>query len=160
MTYRIFVSHSAADIDLVNTIRAHAEGIGVETYFYERDSQAGRKVSAKLREAIRRSDAVLAVFTDASAGSAYLHQEIGVAIGLGKPVLPLIAPTADRPPMAMLEGDKYIALDPADPAAGTAALVQSLHKRQMSKVQDQLLLTVVIIAFVILLFWSTRTAHG
>src|SRR5450830_598049 len=59
MAMSVFLSHAAADIELVRKVERHAKTLEVATYLYEDDPQAGEHVATKLVEAIRRSDAVI-----------------------------------------------------------------------------------------------------
>jgi hypothetical protein len=154
VTYRLFISHSAADGAVVESLQAHAEAIGFSTYLYERESEAGNSLSGKIQSAIRASDAVLALLTDATAASAYVHQEIGYALGLRKLVVPLVDRKLESPPLAMLQGTEYIPIDVAAPAEATAQLTQSLYRWRGAKDNQQLVMTVVLVALLVLLLWT------
>jgi hypothetical protein len=154
MTYRVFISHSAADKAVVDILDAHARAVGFETYLYERETEGGRAVSEKVQEAIGKCDAVVALLTEASATSAYVHQEIGYALGQNKLVLPLVDRGLHTPPVAMLQGTEYIPLDPASPSEATAQFTQSLHRWRGAKENQQLVMTLVILGLLVLLLWS------
>ena len=63
MKYHVFLSHNAADADLVAAIRRHAAAVNTEVYTYDLDIQAGRPIPDKLTSAIDRSDALVALLT-------------------------------------------------------------------------------------------------
>lgn len=159
MSYRVFISHSAKDRPVVDVLRAHVEAIGFTTYLYERETEAGRPVSDKIQAAIRESDAVVALLTNESAGSAFLHQEIGYALALKKLVLPLVDTNLSDPPFAMLEGTEYVPLDPNAPGDATLKMTQSLHRWRTSRSQDQLVTMLVIVGLIVLLLWWQAQAQ-
>jgi nucleoside 2-deoxyribosyltransferase len=70
--------------------RDQAAAAGMEVYLAEHDVQPGESLAEKVRKAIRRSDAVVVLLTKSGAASAYVHQEVGVAIEAGKPVIPIV----------------------------------------------------------------------
>lgn len=152
--YRVFISHSAADRSAVAVLQAHAEALGFETYLYEREAEAGRAVSTKIQEAIRASHAVVALLTEASSTSAYVHQEIGYALGQNKLVLPLVERALHTPPVAMLQGTEYIPIDLESPSDATAKFTQSLHRWRGAKENQQLVMAMVILGLLVLLVWS------
>lgn len=115
MPYRVFISHSSSDREWVELIRNEAQSIDVEIYLHEYDLRPGARLSEKLQAAIRRSDALVALFTRNAASSTYVQQEIGYALGQNKIVVPLLEKGVDDHQLAMLVGDEYILFDPDAP---------------------------------------------
>jgi len=62
----------------------------MDVYLAEHDVQAGESLAMKVRSAIRRSDAIVVLLTKSGAASAYVHQEVGVAVEAGRPVIPIV----------------------------------------------------------------------
>jgi len=128
--YRIFLSHSAHDKGLVEGVTSQLQAVGVEVYLYEEHSQPGRSVPAKLQEAIRNCDALVALLTPASGHRPFVHEEIGFALGIGKQAVALLTTdVTDRDVLGMLQGE-YIRLDPGDPWDGMSKLLAFLHGQQ------------------------------
>jgi hypothetical protein len=70
--------------------RNQAVAAGMEVYLAEHDVQAGESLAMNVRSAIRRSDAIVVLLTKSGAASAYVHQEVGVAVEAGKLVIPIV----------------------------------------------------------------------
>jgi hypothetical protein len=84
MSYSVFLSHASEDIKIAQWIVSCSKTIGVKVYLFERDPQLGNSVSEKVKQEIQKSDSVLVLLTNTSQSSAYVHQEIGFAEGVGK----------------------------------------------------------------------------
>lgn len=134
--YRIFLSHSANDKGLVEGVAAQLQAVGVEVYLYEEHTEPGRSIPQKLQEAIRDSDALVALLTSASGHRPFVHEEIGFALGSGKQAVALVTTdVADPDVLGMLQGE-YIRLDPADPWDGMSKLLAFLHGQQAALQQQ------------------------
>jgi len=88
---RVFVSHSMSesDQDLVKDSCTSLNSIAVEVILSERDFQSGR-ISNKVRNDIRRSDCVMTLLTEDGRDSAWVEQEIGIAIEQDKIIIPML----------------------------------------------------------------------
>ena len=93
-----------ADRPWVEWLGVNAGSVGIVAYLYENDPRPGLYVSAKVKAQIAESDALVVLLTVNSQYSAYVQQEIGVAEGLGKLVIPLVQPGVDQRALAMLAG--------------------------------------------------------
>ncbi len=139
MAYTIFLSHSSKDAHWVKRIADDSKQVGVEVYMYEHDPQPGRMIAEKVESAIRASDALVVLLTRESQFSAYVQQEIGLARGLGKPVIPLVQPGVSHANLAMLEGAEYINFDFEDPQPGLSSFLEYLRRTQFDKQASQAL---------------------
>lgn len=137
MAYQVFLSHSSKDHEVVAAIHDQLVASGINVWTYEQHPEPGRRLSEKILEAIRQSDAAVVLLTEASSVSQYVQQEIGAALDARKPVLPIA--TFDVPPerLGMLAGVEYVRIDPADTSAGMAVLSASLGQRRDLKQQQQ-----------------------
>lgn len=135
--YRIFLSHSERDRQLVDGIKAQVEAIGISVYLYEDHAEPGRSIPDKLQQAIREHDALVVLFTANSASRAFVHHEVGYAIGQGKPAVALVTPDVPGEALGMLEGE-YIRLEPANPAHGMAQLMQYLYSQAAAENEERL----------------------
>jgi hypothetical protein len=136
-TYRIFLSHSSSDAECAKWIAATTQAVGIEVYLYEHDSQPGRLVAHKLKTAIQACDAFVVLLTSNSQFSPYVHQEIGAAKALNKPVIPLVQPGGSERGLAMLEGVEYIHFDLGDRQRGMSTLLDHLQKAKRNKEMRQ-----------------------
>ena len=123
----VFLSHSTADRSLVEWIAAQAGAMGISCYVAENDPQPGALLSSKVRMAIDRSDALLALLTEAGNSSKYVHQEIGAAVQTDKPVLALVDQCLGSETFAMLAGVEQIRFNPADLSSASADLISGLR---------------------------------
>lgn len=137
MAYKIFLSHSSTDSDLVKWIATNAQLVGIEVYLHEFDPQPGQLVASKLQVAIQSCDALVVLLTGNSEGSAYVHQEIGSAKALNKPVIPLVQPSIKQASLAMLQGVEYIPFDFHNPQTALSTLLSHLQKAKQGKEAGQ-----------------------
>jgi TIR domain len=140
MAYRVFLSHSEADKQWVEWIRANAQNIGVEAYMYEYDSQPGTFISNKIQTAIENSHALIVLLTSNSQFSPYVQQEIGYALSKQKAVIPLVQPGVSPKALAMLQGREYIPFNTAAPKEALSQLLGYLKKLKESKESDEAIL--------------------
>ena len=161
MAYKVFLSHSALDAELVAGIKAQIEALGIVVYLYEEHSEPGRSVTAKLQEAIRTHDALLALVTPSSASRTYVHQEIGYALGQGKPAVAIVTPGVDARVLAMLSDNEYVGLDPDSPLIGMSRLLGFLQQQataRQQKQQEELLLAMAVIALLLIAAYSASNS--
>lgn len=142
MVFKVFLSHSCKDAEWVKWIAANARQVGIEIYLYEHDPQPGGLVADKVQANIRSSDALVVLLTKESQFSPYVQQEIGVAKGLNKPIIPLVQPDVNERSLAMLQGVEHIGFDFENPQPGLSALLDYLRKAQLDKEASQALLAV------------------
>jgi len=64
--YRIFLSHSHKDKDFVDLITIMSKLIDINVYRYDHDIQPGKNIADKLKEAIRKSDAMIVLLSETS----------------------------------------------------------------------------------------------
>jgi hypothetical protein len=124
----VFLSHATADKEHVDLVRGQLEALGLRVYLAEHDPHPGRLLGDKVNEAMQRAALVVVLITSTSTDSHYVQQEIGAAVALGKPIMPVvdsrIAGTID---LGMLAGTEYLVLDPAQPAEAMKRITASLR---------------------------------
>jgi len=128
MTKRIFLSHSSKDVDAVEWIVSHARPLGIEVYRAEHDLQAGQPLAAKIETEIETCDAFIALLTSNGFSSQYVNQEIGLAKGRGKPIIPVLDRSVAGRDLALLNGLEWVLLDASALGESCEALTASLHK--------------------------------
>jgi hypothetical protein len=99
----------------------------VSLYLAEHDPQPGVSLAAKVEGAIRASDAVVALLTEAAAAAPFVQQEIGAARIAGKLIVPIVQVGVDPRALGMLAGLERIEVDLADPAAALDIVAKSLR---------------------------------
>lgn len=130
MAIRIFVSHRSSDLPKLAEIRDLASASGVELYFAEHDIRPGVPLVEKVAGELERCNALLVPLTATSTASVYVQQEIGLAVGRGKPVIPLVVKEVENSSKALLEGREYILLDPTKRGEGLSRLAVALANMQ------------------------------
>jgi len=106
--YRIFVSYSRADSKLVDRLHDHLVELGAHPMFDKHIKFASR-FSDEIRNQISYAHIFIAFITNHSKISPWVLQEIGYAMGLRVPILPL---AIDHPPTGMAGEINAIMVDP------------------------------------------------
>jgi nucleoside 2-deoxyribosyltransferase len=148
MSYKVFLSHGSADAAWVKWIATNAQQVGIEVYLYEHDPQPGRLVADKLQAEIQSCDALVVLLTSNSQFSPYVHQEVGAAKALNKPVIPLVQPGINQARLAMLQGVEHIHFDFHNPQGALSTLLDHLQKAKLGKERGQAIGLLVIGAIV------------
>lgn len=128
MTNQVFISHSSRDRPAVEIVRLQLQAAGVEPYMYEYDLRPGELLVAKLTDAIATSSAVVVLLTAESASSQSVHQEIGIALGLKKPVIPLVEAGVGQKELALLNGVEFVVFNSAKPEEALTAMVNQVRR--------------------------------
>jgi hypothetical protein len=140
MTYSVFVSHSCSNEDhaIVDAICADLKESDVESYVSDRHPEPGRTIEEKLKEAIAKSDALIVVWTKGGRDSQWVNQEVGIARGLGKLVIPFVEVGVQV--AGVLAGIEFARLDRDNPRKTVAKLKEYLshltRKTLPEKVKD------------------------
>jgi len=120
--FHLYLSHASADFLLVERVWRILDSIGLRAYMYEHNTHPGRSPRDAVLGAIADSAEVVSFLTEAGAGSAWVHQELGAVHALGKGLIPwLDAATPQAPGFA--EFDHPVLYDPRRPEAAIAALL-------------------------------------
>lgn len=90
LAFRLFISHSFKDVAIIAKLQSALKLLKIEIYIAEADPRYGESLPSKIEKAIDSSDAILAVLTRQSEGSASVNQEIGYAKKAGKDIIPLV----------------------------------------------------------------------
>lgn len=124
--FKVFISHSIEDLEIVSIISDGLKLIGIDIYIAEFYPEPGRTLSDKVLENLRSSDCVIVLLTHFGAKSAWIQQEIGIAKTLGKPVIPLLEKGLTI--KGLLEGVEYISLDRKNVSDAVERLIGSISR--------------------------------
>jgi hypothetical protein len=86
--FRVFLSYSHADEELVRRIAAALTDMGIDP-LWDRDIRPGSAFTESIKEMIELSHLFIPVLTENSAQRAWVQQDTGYALALKIPVLPL-----------------------------------------------------------------------
>ena len=157
----VFISHSTKDRGAVEHVAKLVSAQGLSVYRAEHDSQPGRHLPEKVRTNICAADAVLVLLTKSSIDSRYVHQEIGVAKGARKLIVPLVHPDLVHEDLAMLSGAEFLVFDPDQPTSATPDLVGQLRMiAERAAVRDVVQALVVAAIVVGVMYALTRDSGG
>jgi len=136
----VFISYSADDLDLVNSIanqiKPHAN-----VFYWDKNKQPGKEAWPTIYGWINQSDLVLAIITDNAVSRAMaVGQEIGRAKTLGKTVIPVVTPNVPSSELGCLSGTTYQKIDPENPGVALNAIRRAiLEKKQSLETQKAML---------------------
>ncbi|SYZ71949.1 TIR protein [Candidatus Zixiibacteriota bacterium] len=133
MAFKIFISYSTRDIFLANQTKALLEQTGSRVFLAEYSALPGSCLSAEITKAIRDCDLFLLLWSRNSQLSEWVPQEIGIAKGADKAILPVVL---DRGVSldGFLKDLKYLPYY-EDPGKALAWLHQSVFQRVRKKEQ-------------------------
>ncbi len=86
MALKFFISHTRGDAGLARKIARAIEKHGGQAFLDATSLRPGQIFVRQLRDALRRSDIVIAVVSKSSARNPGLNSELGAALALGKRV--------------------------------------------------------------------------
>jgi predicted nucleotide-binding protein len=127
----VFLSHSHSDKTYVRTLAIELERFGLTVWLDEAQLHVGDSLIAKLSEAIRKIDLVVAVMSKASVKSAWVREELQWAMShqvarRRVKVLPVVVEPCNRP--AFLDGRLFADFStPAKRKANLEPLVESIY---------------------------------
>ena len=87
---KIFISYSHSDKEWVRKFVETITRSGVEVWFDEFNIKPGEPLVESLEKGLRESDAVVLLLTAESINRPNLFFEIGAALGMKKPIIPVI----------------------------------------------------------------------
>lgn len=107
MNYKVFISYSTKDLEIINPFLVLIKGIkDLDYYFYPETNNPGEDKKKDILLNIRNSNSLLLFHSKNSEDSVFVQHEVGSAIGLGKKVI--IALLDKSKPKGMTEGINYL----------------------------------------------------
>jgi len=158
MRFTVFVSHSMkrGDKNFIKSIKDQGLLAGCSLYFAEDDHQPGVRLDSKIENAIRSSDAFLALVTKHGALSAYVQQEIGFARACDKPRFLVVEKGVSAEGFEL--GAEHVEFDRKNPQRAFAIIGSRLARLKADNDLTTLLLVVLLIlgAFILLCCSKSR----
>ena len=102
--FRLFISHVSAHKLAVSSLKTSLAAHGVAAFVAHEDIEPSREWQVAIELALETADALAAVLTPDFHQSRWTDQEVGVALGRGRLVLPLRAPDNPYGLMGKLQG--------------------------------------------------------
>ena len=92
---RVFISHSARDVDWARSFAQALKERGVTVWFDEFDVRPGESVREAIEAGLRSSDVLVALLDAESSSKPNIFFELGAAIGMGKRVVAIVPKDLD-----------------------------------------------------------------
>ena len=148
MPYRVFVSYSTRDIARANQLSDLIRRAGAEPYVAEYATAPGTPLSTAIIQAIKTCDLFVLLWSTDARHSEWVPQEIGMAKGAGKPIMPVVLhPGLSLP--GFISDLKYLALY-QDPSAALVWIQEHVFSRARRKEQTEAWVTLGVGAAILL----------
>ena len=93
--FNVFISHSRGDARWARELAKKLSGEGIEVWRGEANPAGDSSTKARNEKALKDSEAIVFLIDEDNAKSANLFLEYGVAVAMGKKVLPVILGNVD-----------------------------------------------------------------
>ena len=104
---KVFVSYATADLATVDMVKKWSTDPKVEVFVAEHSAPAGTALTDRIIAEIQGCDLFLLMWSAEAARSEYVLQEVGVAVGARRPILP-VALEQGVPLPALIANLKYL----------------------------------------------------
>lgn len=131
MSFKVFISHSTADMDLVDQLKRWLEVNGIEAYVAQIYPHPGISLADKVKSAIQNCDCFIALLTKDGARSEWVREEIGIAFAADRPVVPIVE--IGTQVKGVLVDKEYIRFDRFSPVEAINQTVQFIHDLKLNK---------------------------
>ena len=119
---QVFISYSHDDAEWVRRFAEALRQHNVNVWLDEWQINAGEPLREAIEAGLRSSDAIVSVLTGANARRPNVLFELGVALGMGKPLIPIIPPELDSSAIPFeLRTRRYLTKGAPDEAAREVA---------------------------------------
>ncbi len=145
MSYRVFISYSTKDEELVEYISTVLINYGIEPIIATKmRSVPPTTISKKVQKLIDSCHAVLAILTINGIQSSWVQQEIGYSIKSGKPIVSLVDPRISPEKLAFIEGSEYVIMDQKNIERAVHQTAQWLYQLKIKKEQSDVLAALIV----------------
>ncbi|HCJ66193.1 MAG TPA: hypothetical protein DHV62_02410 [Elusimicrobia bacterium] len=109
MVFNIFISYSTKELETAEQLQSYISQIQGTSVFLSESSLIIGQLSEALISKIKECDLFIVLYSKNSQNSNYVQQEIGVAKGNNKIIIPVLLDEEAKPD-AMLQGISYLAI--------------------------------------------------
>ena len=106
MPRHVFINFSNEDVDIATILKAELKDLATDCFLADVDLRAGQNFRIKLINEIESCSVVLALISQNYYKSEYANQELGIALGFNKQILPICLD--DTLPRAFIDGIQCI----------------------------------------------------
>ena len=136
MAFNVFISHSTADMKIVDELGIWLQNFGLGAYVAEHYPQPGIPLPSKVAGAIDNCDCFIALLTVDGNRSEFVNQEIGYALKGEKLVVPIVEEGVVKP-KGFLQGVEYIPFSKYDPTDAISRVAYFLRQRAVRKEEEE-----------------------
>lgn len=138
MGYKVFISYSTDDMNLVNELTNNFRKMGIEVYVAGYYPELGESLPNKIERNIDSSDAMVVLLTRMGARSAWVQQEIGFAKAKNKLIIPLV--DEGEKIKGFIMDKEYLKINPENIQETIDKLLPKINKLKTQKETNQVLL--------------------
>ncbi len=131
MAYSVFISYSTRDLTVATNLQEWINYAGATAFLAEYSVIPGTSLAENIIRAIKGCDLFVLLWSHNARGSEWVPQEIGIAKGAGKPIMPVVLHDGLELP-GFIKDLKYLALY-KDPQAA----VEWLHSHVAQRVKNK-----------------------
>lgn len=157
--FTVFASYSSNDIETIKPILERISYVeGVKIFFAYQDLQPGEMINRSITQNILNSDIFLLFYSESAKQSTYVQQEIGVALGHNKIIIPLLLD--ETKPTGMLANIQYLDLSvETKRLSELERLYNFIIRNVQTKNQNQLIGALALLGIGYLLFASNQNEY-
>ncbi len=155
--YRVFLSHSSKDQDMVEQIYKAIVQLGMHCYVDNRDQRAGEYIPQILKDEIDDCHILVAVYSMDGYASHWVHEEVGMAYYADKKIIAICTPDIRLGELQTQIGKKVIIIRSDAPEEAIKQLVDNLGRLRL---RHQLKLVVFAIGVFILWRYIKKSNRG
>lgn len=90
MTYNVFISYSTKDMKIVKIIRNTIKASNIEVFVADDSIEPGSNLNNSILNSIKKCDLFVLLWSKNSCNSDYVKQEVGIAKGSDKYIIPFV----------------------------------------------------------------------
>ena len=125
MSARVFINYSDKDVDVATTLKVKLSNLATDCFLADADLRAGKDFRIALMNEIESCSVVLALISQNYYKSEYANQELGIALGFDKQILPICLD--DTLPRAFIDGIQCICCKDTDIDAKISDIQQAIY---------------------------------
>jgi len=148
MAYKVFVSYSTKDIPNVDALRAFLQFPDVECFVSEYAVAPGTPLAPTIKTAILGCDLFVLLWSTNTMASEWVSQEIGIAHGCNKPILPFVLQQGLSLP-GFIKELRYVAAF-QNPQQAMYSLRETVMRNSLTKQNQQALVALALGGLVLL----------
>jgi TIR domain len=108
MSYKIFISSSVKDIDLMRDLKRRLQSSGIEVRSWDKEIGPGQLISQQVIKNISNADEVVVILSNESVDNPNLMFELGAASSMKKRVTPVVVGLESSKVPSLIRNLKYI----------------------------------------------------